>query len=75
MPNCTPELFVLPSFDRRRIEASFTGGEVSSDGGVVLLRQADRRLGLTAALSAVLPDWRCRDIITHVLVDLLRQGV
>ena len=44
MTDCTQELFQFPSFDRRKIEASFTGGEVSSDGGVLLLRQADRRL-------------------------------
>lgn len=58
MPDCNSELFYFPSFDRRKIEASFQGGEVSSDGGVMLLREADRRLGLTRALDAVLPDPR-----------------
>ena len=40
MPDCNPELFEFPSFDRRKIEASFSGGDVSSDGGVLLLQQA-----------------------------------
>jgi hypothetical protein len=75
MPDCTQELFHFPRFDRRKIEASFSGGDVSSDGGVLLLRQADRRLGLTAALDAVLPDPRHPDLITHRQVDLLRQRV
>jgi len=75
MPDCTQELFQFPSFDRRKIEASFTGGEVSSDGGVLLLRQADRRLGLVAALDAVLPDPRNPHFIIHRQVDLLRQRV
>jgi hypothetical protein len=75
MTDCTQELFQFPRFDRRKIEASFTGGDVSSDGGVLLLRQADRRLGLTAALDAVLPDPRHPDLITHRQVDLLRQRV
>jgi hypothetical protein len=58
MPDCTQEELSFPSFDRRKIEASFTGGDVSSDGGVMLLREADRRLGLTKALDSVLVDPR-----------------
>lgn len=75
MPHCTDELFHFPSFDRRKIEASFQGGEVSSDGGVMLLREADRRLGLTRALDAALPDPRDPEQITHEQVDLLRQRI
>jgi hypothetical protein len=75
MPKCTPPEFLFPSFDRRKIEGSFSGGEVSSDGGIVLLREADRRLGLVAALDAVLPDPRHPVFITHRQVDLLRQRI
>ncbi len=46
MSDCTQNEFGFPSFDRRKIEASFEGGDVSSDGGMMLLRQVDRRLGL-----------------------------
>ena len=75
MTDCTQELFQFPSFDRRRIEASFTGGDVSSDGGVLLSRQADRRLGLVAALDRVLADPRHPLYIVHDQVDLLRQRI
>jgi len=75
MTDCTQELFQFPSFDRRKIEASFTGGDVSSDGGVLLLRQADRRLGLVAALDRVLADPRHPVYIVHEQVDLLRQRI
>ena len=75
MTDCTQDSFHFPSFDRRKIEASFTGGEVSSDGGVLLLRQVDRRLGLTAALDVVLPDPRNPDFIVHPQLDLLRQRI
>lgn len=75
MPNCNTELFDFPSFDRRKIEGGFDGGDVSSDGGVLLLREADRRLGLTRALDAALPDPRDPDLITHKQVDLLRQRI
>jgi hypothetical protein len=75
MPNCTQKELNFPSFDRRKIEANFAGGDVSSDGGIMLLRQADRRLGLVAALDAVLPDPRHPVFITHRQVDLLRQRI
>ncbi len=51
MPDCTQNEFGFPSFDRRKIEASFEGGDVSSDGGMMLLRQVDRRLGLIQAFA------------------------
>ena len=75
MPNCNPELFHSPSFDRRRIEGSVTGGDVSSDGGTMALRAADRRLGLLQALDAAIEDPRDAGQITHRQVDLLRQRV
>jgi hypothetical protein len=75
MPKCTQAELTFPSFDRRKIEASFTGGDVTSDGGVLLLREADRHLGLVAALDEVLVDPRHPVFITHQQVDLLRQRI
>ena len=75
MPKCAQTELGFPSFDRRKIEANFAGGDVSSDGGILLLRQADRRLGLVKALDAVLPDPRDPALITHRQVDLLRQRI
>ena len=75
MSDCTQLSFGFPSFDRRKIEGSFSGGDVSSDGGVMLLRQADRRVGLTRAVAEVLQDRRDPALITHALADLLRQRI
>lgn len=75
MPNCTQPELTFPSSDRRKIEANFAGGDVSSDGGVLLLRQADRRLGLVAALDAVLHDPRDPLYVVHRQIDLLRQRI
>ena len=44
MTDCTQESFEFPPVKRRKVEATFSGGEISSDGGVVLLREADRHL-------------------------------
>jgi hypothetical protein len=57
------------------VEAHFGGSSVSSDGGVLLLRQADRRLGLTAAVATALGDERRQASCQHDLLSLLRQRV
>lgn len=75
MPKCEQEELSFPSFDRRKIEANFCGGDVTSDGGVLLLRQVDRRLGLSKALDRVLTDPRDPALVTHRQVDLLRQRI
>ena len=72
---CNPELFHFPAVKKRPVSASFTGGDVTSDGGITLLRQTDRRVGLTKALAKVLPDPRDPDRIEHPLLALVRQRV
>ena len=58
MPNCTPAELTFPSFDRRKIEANFDGGDVSSDGGILLLREADRAtIDSTPAGTRVRLEW------------------
>jgi len=43
MTECNQEVFSFASHFSRRVEASFTAGQVSTDGGALLLRQADRK--------------------------------
>ena len=47
MPNCTAETMSFGRLGRCEIEANFEGGALSSDGGLMRLRQADRRIGLS----------------------------
>ena len=63
----------FPDVNGRKIEGDFDGGEVSSDGGVLLVRQVDRWIGFTKRLAEVLPDPRDPDRITHSLESLLQQ--
>ena len=65
--------FGFGAIGKRDIRAAFDGGKITSDAGVLLLREADRQLGLIERLAAGLPDWRDQDCITHPLADLLRQ--
>jgi len=60
---------------RRVVEANFEGGDLSSDGGLLLLRRADERIGLSRAAAAVLTDPRDPTRITHSLRDLLAQRI
>jgi hypothetical protein len=72
---CNPELFPFPAVKRRHVTTSFTGGDVTSDGGLPLLRQLDRRLGLTKAIAQALPDPRAPALIEHSQQALLRQRI
>lgn len=72
---CNPELFEFPAVKRRALSASFTGGDVTSDGGIALLRQVDRKLGLTQEMARALPDPRRRSRIDHSLLSLVRQRI
>jgi len=75
MTDCTAQKFRFAPLRRRVIEAAFEGGDISSDGGLLLLRELNRRLGLVGQAAAVLSDPRDPDKIKHELVDLIRQRV
>src|SRR3982074_3459910 len=75
MTECSQLGFELPGFSGRKIEGNFEGGNVSSDGGLVLLRQVDRWIGLTKTLAQRLPDGRDPDTIAPSLESMLRQRI
>jgi Transposase DDE domain group 1 len=64
--------FSLPSVERKKITAAFDGGRISSDGGVMLLALAERRMGIAAKLSAEIIDRRDPTRVVHGLSDILR---
>ena len=58
---------------RRVIEGCFDGGNMTSDGGVMLIGKLDRRFGLSAGVVRVMSDPRGSTAITHCLEYMLRQ--
>jgi hypothetical protein len=70
---CTQESFDFPPCQRRRVEAQFDGGDITSGGGVLLLQQVDRRLRLSRAIADVIDDSRRQASCQHDLLSLLRQ--
>jgi hypothetical protein len=64
--------FEFPAVRRKRVIAAFDGGRLTSDGGVVLLAAAERRIGVAMRLAALFPDGRDPLRITHSVADILR---
>ena len=64
--------FDLPPVQRKKVTADFAGGSISSDGGLVLLREAERRLGLAGALAGCIREWRDPERVVHTLSAMLR---
>ena len=56
----------------KRIDARFDGGLLSSDGGILLLREVEQRLGIADRLASCIKDPRAPDQITHSLADIIR---
>jgi Transposase DDE domain group 1 len=59
----------------RPLIATFDQPHASSDGGAILFKAADRRLGLLDALTATILDGRASTRVTHSVGDLLAQRV
>ena len=57
----------------RKLVAEFSAGHLTSDAGLVLLREADRQIGLVAALDAAIDDPRSPERIEHPQTTLLAQ--
>jgi hypothetical protein len=75
MTDCSEQLPLFPGFKSRKIQVDFKGGDISSDAGGLLLRQADRNLGLTKELSKRLTDTRRIKSCDHKHIELLRQRI
>jgi hypothetical protein len=65
----------LASVGTKAVALDFDGGRLSSDAGVVLLKDIDKQLGLTRHLAAVLSDPRDPRRIHFTVEDLIKQRV
>ena len=65
MTVCTTESIEFTRCKRRKVVAGFGGGEITSDAGVLLLSQADKRLRLTERIAPKLNDSRCKGKCDH----------
>ena len=82
MPQATPAgsevsapRFSFPAIGRKKVSAAFDGGRLTSDGGVLLLAQAEREMRICARLAGCIADPRDQSRVIHQLDDILRARV
>lgn len=71
MPDPALSFPSMPAVSGKKVTAAFDGGRISSDGGVLLLAQAERRLGIAGRLAAHIRDRRDPARVRHPLPDIL----
>ena len=71
----TTQCVLFPGIFERPVVTQFDQSQGSSDGGAILLKAADQRLQLTAALVACLKDERQAVKVDHQIEELLTQRI
>jgi hypothetical protein len=75
MTECITDPIDFSSVSRKRIQADFNGGKLTSDAGTLLLREVDRHLGLMDQLNDCIPDPRNQALVVHQQRTLLAQRI
>ena len=73
MTQRTTKPLAFSSVRHRELVAEFTAGHITSDAGLLLLREADKQIGLVDALDKAIPDPRRPEHVTHPQRTLLAQ--
>src|SRR5680860_1515860 len=71
--NVNPTLFNLSGFNKKPVEVRFTLDETSSDGGLLLLNEIDKQIGLCEKLAQCINDPRHQSYVRHSIVSMVRQ--
>ncbi len=74
MTQCSKQL-AFPFFKAAQLTATFDGGTIISDGGLLLVRQFDDTLGFTSDLASLVYDRRDARWVGHSHLDLVRQRI
>jgi Transposase DDE domain group 1 len=75
MTDATPLPFVLPAVARKKLTVDFDGGNQSSDAGLLLLRAAEKKVGVCARLGRAMRDRRDPSRIHHAMFELVSARV
>src|SRR5271157_513932 len=75
MTECNGLPLEFSSLERRNLVADFEGGDLTSDGGMPLVREVDRKIGLIDALDAAICDPRFQPMVEHDQRTLLAQRI
>jgi hypothetical protein len=75
MTECSETLFQFEAHFSRQVVAEFSGARLTTEGGSLLLRQADRKIGLLRRIAACFTDYRQPERIEHRLEEMLAQRI
>jgi Transposase DDE domain group 1 len=75
MTECKQDAFTFAAHFSRRVEAGFTAGQVSTEGGALLLRQVERKINLLGRLAGCFSDGRNPELIEHTLAEMVSQRI
>lgn len=75
MTDCTPSSLQFSPLNRKKIQVNFDTVNITSDSGLLLLREVDKRLKLTQELSKCMKDVRHPGYVTHSIEHMLKQRV
>jgi Transposase DDE domain group 1 len=73
--DCSAQSMLFQELGSRQVVADFSGGTLSSDGGVLFLREVDKNLGLTLELARCFEDRRDARFVDHTLQQMLAQRI
>lgn len=72
---CIADRFEFTAVEKRRVEAGFDGGQMTSDAGALLLGATDRAIGLIDRFASCFEDRRCQELVEHSVGTLAGQRV
>ena len=72
---CNQFVFGFHPLKHREIRAQFDGGAITSEGGGLLLREVEKRIGIVRQFAACFRDYRNPDLIEHSVEELVAQRV
>jgi hypothetical protein len=72
---CTQKDFGFHPLKHREIRAQFDGGAITTEGGGLLLREVEKRIGIVRQFAACFRDYRNADLIEHTVEELVAQRV
>src|SRR3954463_7493326 len=72
---CNATYLDFPMLGSREVLADFDGGDITSDGGALLLRQTEQLTGIIHRFAACFTDHRNPDLVEHSVLELVAQRV
>lgn len=75
MADCTTKTMEFSSLSRKKVQADFNDGKLTSDGGALLLREVDLQLELIDAIDNCIDDPRNQRYIQHTQRSMLAQRI